>query len=445
MKTPLTPVPSLTSCDRETLLAYFDEAWILDTLLMKSLRDEATYYTQPDPLRNPLIFYLGHTTAFFINKLVDVGLLQPIAPAYETLFAVGVDPQTSQDLQTTLTEVSWPTVQEVWAYREQVYEAIVNLIQSIEITLPLTWDHPLWALLMGIEHSRIHFETSSMLLRQVPCEHLTRPQVWCYASDQPVSANQWLAMAGGSVQWGKAWTDPLFGWDMEYGQRQAMVDPFEVTQQMVSNQEFLTFLEADGYHLEEYWSLEGWTWRQTANVHHPRFWIPTASGYRYRALFDELDLPLSWPVEVNYYEAEAFCRWYGSGTRLLTEAEWRWLVQTYETDPQHPEDLLHQTGYHLCLQMGSPRPVNASPDHCHPQDLRGNLWEWSQDPFTPLAGFKPHPLYWDHAQPFFDEGHIVMLGGSWITNGSMAAKSYRNWFRPYFYQHVGFRLVRAAA
>jgi len=74
-------------------------------------------------------------------------------------------------------------------------------------------------------------------------------------------------------------------------------------------------------------------------------------------------------------------------------------------------------------------------------DLRGNVWEWLGDIFTPLSSFKPHYLYQDYSAPFFDNRHYMLLGGSWATNGYEATPYYRNWFRPYFYQHAGFRII----
>ncbi len=443
MKTiPSSPVPCLTSCDRDSLVEYFKATWALDDWLMQSIQAKATFYTQPDPLRNPLIFYLGHTAVFFINKLVQVGLGSRINPAYEQLFEMGVDPDSPQELKEASEGIKWPEVEAVWAYRDQVFELVSTLLQSVELSSPIDVEHPLWALLMSLEHSRVHFETSSMLIRQVPPDQLQQPEGWHYADDVARSTDVWLEVPGGAVQWGKSWTDPIFGWDMEYGQRQVEVAPFLVGQQMVSNQAFLEFVAADGYHCPEYWSVEGWAWREHYQVHRPKFWIPSVSGYRYRAMFEERSLPLHWPVEVNFYEADAFCRWKGEGSRLMTEAEWSWLVQTFEPqDPACTTDRLDTAGYNLNLTYGSPRPVSVQ-DTSDPQDLRGNLWEWSQDPFTPLDGFQPHTLYLNHAQPFFDDRHRVMLGGSWATTGTMAAKSYRNWFRPHFYQHVGFRLIR---
>ncbi|MBD2482688.1 5-histidylcysteine sulfoxide synthase, partial [Planktothrix sp. FACHB-1365] len=158
--------PQLDCCDRQTLLNYFQEAWQLEDLLLKSLVGEDTFYLNPDPLRNPLIFYLGHSAAFYINKLMRVGLLEEsLNQDYEILFGVGVDPATPTELNQAIAHLEWPDVTSAWKYREQVLEILSEFIEKTPITLPILPDYPLWALIMGIEHQRIHIETSSMLFR----------------------------------------------------------------------------------------------------------------------------------------------------------------------------------------------------------------------------------------------------------------------------------------
>ena len=199
----------------------------------------------------------------------------------------------------------------------------------------------------------------------------------------------------------------------------------------------------------------------TCRVKHPKFWQshntsengPNSSGavsngqsYRYRAMFDEIDLPLDWPAEVNHYEAMAFCRWKGDGIRLLTEAEWNRVLAIHgNTQAEH--------AYNLDYRWGSPCIVGWSEQSTQVAqtaqqakseqvyDLRGNVWQWLGDPFTPLPGFQPHYLYDNYSQPFFDNRHYLMVGGSWASTGAYASAQCRNWFRPYFNQHVGFRIA----
>ncbi|PPJ63524.1 5-histidylcysteine sulfoxide synthase [Cuspidothrix issatschenkoi] len=437
-------IPKLDICNSQTLLNYFENSWILEETLMKSLIGEDTFYLKPDPLRNPLIFYLGHSAVFYINKLIQVGLIKRrINPEYETLFEIGVDPETPAEIDAVIEGIKWPDVTEVWAYRDKVRAEIITIINHHSWDLPIHQDHPLWALLMGIEHSRIHFETSSMLLRQLPIDKLNRPQTWNYApTNGKNSDNQMREIPGGIVKLGKRQDDLTFAWDSEYGHLEGEVQPFLASQYLITNGEFLEFVQAGGYKNPEYWHSESWHWQQLYNIQQPKFWIPENNGkYRYRATFDEIDLPLDWPVEVNYYEALAYCQWQGVGTRLMTELEWNQALKISEKTSENPS---LENNYNLNLQFISPCPVGmfAGNNQAGLSDLRGSVWEWLGDTFYPLPGFQNHHLYPDQSAPFFGDKHQMMLGGSWATNGTMALPSYRNWFRPFFYQHVGFRTAR---
>lgn len=435
-----THIPQLDNCSLTILLNYFENSWEMEETLMKSVIKEETFYLNPDPLRNKLIFYLGHSAVFYINKLIQVGLLtNRINPQYETLFEIGVDPETPAELEEAIQGFNWPDVEKVWEYRNKARSEITAIINNTTLNLPIHQQHPIWALLMGIEHSRIHLETSSMLLRQLPIDKLQRPQRWNYApSNGEIPDNQMREIPGGVVKLGKNQDDLTFGWDSEYGNLEVEVKPFLASQYLITNGEFLEFVQADGYNNSNYWNAESWEWKQLYNVEYPKFWIVQENNYRYRATFDEIDLPLDWPVEVNHYEAMAYCQWKGKNTRLMTEAEWNQALKI-------SEDSRLSNNYNLNLQFISPTPVGMFSENNQSgiSDLRGNVWEWLSSRFYPLPGFQTHDLYPDQSAPFFDNKHFMMLGGSWATNGTMALPCYRNWFRPFFYQHVGFRIAES--
>jgi 5-histidylcysteine sulfoxide synthase len=437
--------PKLNKCDRQSIFYYFESAWQLEDMLMKSVVGEDTFYLNPDPLRNRLIFYLGHSAVFCINKLIQVGLLtERLNPDYEILFEIGVDPENPEELDQAIAHLQWPEVAEVWQYRAQAHQVIAELIQATAIDLPIHQNHPLWALMMGIEHQRIHVETSSMLIRQLPIERANRPEHWEYAPLNGYSPqNELIEVTGGIVNLGKAEHDTTYGWDIDYGDRTIEVNRFVASKYLITNSDFLCFVKEGGYENQDYWSKESWQWKTQSNTQHPKFWLPHNGSYRYRAMFDEIELPFDWPVEVNHYEAMAYCRWDGQDTRLMTEAEYH--LATYRNDEN--KDLEEEIGhYNLNLKFGSPSPVGwlkTAKSHSGLYDLRGNVWEWLSDRLTPLPGYKPHYLYEDNSALFFDDKHQMMLGGSWITNGTEALKYYRNWFRPNFYQHAGFRIAKS--
>ncbi len=432
--------PNLDSCNSQVILDYFQNAWKLEDLLLKSLIEDETFYLNPDPLRNRFIFYLGHSAVFYINKLIRVELLREhLNSHYETLFAVGVDPENPEELSHALSRIKWPQVAEVWQYRDQAYSLLSEFIQKTPITTPIRPNHPLWALMMGLEHQRVHIETSSMLIRQLPVAKLERPTQWQYApTNGKIPENEMIAVAGGVVKLGKPENSSTYGWDIDYGDRTITVPSFLASKYLITNADFLHFVKAGGYDNQEYWDEESWAWKTECNIQHPKFWIPDNGSYKYRAMFDEIELPLDWPVEVNHYEAMAYCRAQGQGTRLMSEAEWH--LATYGNGLVADAD-----NYNLNLKFGSPTPVGSLTTAKSPSglyDLRGNIWELLSNNLDPFPGYQTHFLYENYSEPFLDAKHNMMLGGCWITNGTEALEHYRNWFRPYFYQHAGFRIAQ---
>lgn len=433
----------LNNCKKEDILNYFKSAWELENILFKSIKNNQTFYLNPDSLRNPLIFYLGHSAVFYINKLLIVGLLnRGINPDYEQLYEIGVDPDTPDELQDAIASKQWHDVEALWIYRQQVRKKVTEIIEKTPLDLPITPQSQWWAIIMGIEHQRIHIETSSMLIRQLPVELIRKPSSWHYAESQgKPPKNEMITVKGGIVTLGNPEKAYLYGWDVDFGTKEVIVNDFAVSKYPITNYEFLQFVEAGGYQNPNYWQKEGWQWLQSNQVKHPKFWRESQDSYRYRLMYDEIDLPLDFPVEVNRYEAIAFCEYYSEQTgrnySLMTEAQWQ-IASQKEKDEDN--------NYNLNFKYISPTPVGSLETAKSDQgiyDLKGNVWEWLADTFTPLTGFQPHYLYQDYSAPFFDNRHYVLKGGSWATNGYEATPYYRNWFRPHFFQHAGFRLCQS--
>ncbi len=373
-------------------------------------------------------------------------LTNRINPDFEILFEIGVDPEKPEDIQGIFANLRQAKVEQVWTYRQQVYECVSGLIGNLTDTATIDFEHPLWALMMAIEHQYIHIETSSMLLRQLPVQKLQRPEHWQYAtsnnSENSRLTNPMIPIDGGIVKLGKPQNDYAYGWDIEYGDRVVSVLPFAASKYLVTNAEFREFVKAGGYENPDLWSETAWQWKVRHKVQYPRFWIAQGDDYLYRAMFDEIELPLDFPVEVNHHEAIAYCRWQGDrlglNLRLMSEAEWQ--LATYSAS-EHGKFSEYHSDHNLNLRYGSPQPVNELASNSGLHDLRGNVWEWLSDHLTPFDGYQPHDLYSSYSAPYFDDQHYMMAGGSWITNGTESGRYYRNWFRPHFYQHAGFRLA----
>ena len=430
---------------REELRRYFHDTYDAYEALFEPLTDKVAYFRRADPLRHPLIFYFGHTATFLVNKLVLAKLLPArINPRFESMFAIGVDEMSWDDLNEA--HYDWPQPEEVLQYRRQVRAAVDQLISSLPISLPIDWQSPFWPIMMGIEHERIHLETSSVLIRQLPIEMLDADHPAWRISDLDTApvANELIPVPGAPVTLGKPEEDGFYGWDNEYGRYECDVSTFSASKYLVSNREYLEFIQDGGYQTQSYWTDEGWNWVQFQKPLCPRFWLPQPDGsYKFRTMLKVIDLPWSWPAETNYLEAKAFCNWKAAKTgqpvRLPTEEEW---YRLYEYVELQDAPTWSRAPGNLNLEG----PASSVPVDTHAfkhgfHDIVGNVWQHTETPIRGFAGFKVHPLYDDFSTPTFDTKHNLIKGGSWISTGNEILKSARYAFRRHFYQHAGFRYI----
>jgi len=265
--------------------------------------------------------------------------------------------------------------------------------------------------------------------------------------------NALLPVPARTVDIGKKTGHRLYGWDSEYGSHSVDVPAFQASQLLVSNEEYLEFVKAGGYDQPEFWTDEGWRWRNYRKAKCPVFWVaqpdhPT-EPYRFRNMTNEQAMPWNWPAEVNQLEAKAFCNWRSARTgisiRLPTEEEWASLrLHTL------PEDVDIDTWAvapgninleHWCSSV----PVDTFKFEHGFYDVIGNVWQWTETPVDEFSGFRVHPVYDDFSVPTFDTRHNMIKGGSWISTGNSATFHGRYAFRRHFFQHAGFRFVQSDA
>jgi len=429
---------------RREILDYFEKTWFIDEKLYTQLKSDEVFYHRGDPLRHVLLFYFGHTAAFFINKLFLAKIIDiRVNSEFESIFAIGVDEMSWDDLNER--NYNWPSVDAVRDYRNKARQVVTNVILTAPLSLPITWSDPFWIILMGIEHERIHLETSSVLIRQLPLEEVVSGRFGKICTESGTAPqNEFLAVTGAEMHLGKSLNNSVYGWDNEYGKYTEQVSDFKTSKYLVSNGEFLAFVQARAYNSPEYWTEEGWNWRNFKQAEMPLFWRKNGDNYHLRLVAEEIAMPWNWPVEVNYLEAKAFCNWKmvneGKTFRLPTEAEWIRLAQHCQV----PDELEWETspGNINLEHFASPCPVDRfkSGDFF---DIIGNVWQWTETPITGYPGFKVHPMYDDFTTPTFDGKHNLIKGGSWISTGNEAIRDARYAFRRHFYQHAGFRIVES--
>ena len=440
---PITLTGSDTAQKREEIRNYFHTTYQQYESLFTIFKDDTVFYDQPEATRHPLIFYFGHTATFFVNKFMVAKIIDDrINPEFESTFAVGVDEMRWDDMEEA--RYAWPEIQKVREYRSKVADLVDELITTLPMALPITPESPWWVILMGIEHERIHIETSSVLHRQLPINQVRVLESFPLCSERGVAPqNSMVLIKGESITLGKEKSHHLYGWDNEYGEHTEQVNDFKCAKYLCSNAEFLLFVQDGGYENSDYWDEEGRGFLKHNNVKHPTFWIDKGAGdFSYRAMAEIIEMPMNWPVDVNYLEAKAYCRWKSdkekSAYRLLTEAEWYLLYQRagIEDVPAFDEKNANINFAHYA----SSSPINTFL-FGDVYDVVGNVWQWTETHMSGFKGFEPHYVYDDFSLPTFDTKHNIMKGGSWASSGNALTKHSRYAFRRHFYQHAGFRIV----
>jgi DinB superfamily len=225
------PQISFLNLTKGSVQDYFDNTWTLTEILMASLQGDAAFTVPPyHELRHPMIFYYGHTASLYVNKLRVAGLLKdPIDPYFEVLFETGVDEMSWDDLSKN--RMQWPAVSEVHAYRKKVYSRVSELIQSLseKDLATVNQKSPLWALFMGFEHERIHLETSSVLITELPptmvkfprgfpdyhksvAENISGASAQSPAKGVDYPVNSFIDVEAQQVELGKPKDYPSYGW-----------------------------------------------------------------------------------------------------------------------------------------------------------------------------------------------------------------------------------------
>jgi iron(II)-dependent oxidoreductase len=410
-----------------TLLDRLDQARAQTDKLFAIVRPDSLY-DRPIPERHRIVFYIGHLEAF------DWNLLRPgqsFDESLDRLFAFGIDPVDGE--LPSDQPGDWPVLEQVRRYAASVRKELEGADNVSELLLNT-----------AIEHRLMHAETLAYMLHQLPIEKKIR-QRQADVPDRDEPRAEAIQIPAGRTTLGLSRTSAEFGWDNEYDAHSVSVPAFAIDRYKVTNGQFLDFLKSGGYRDPGLWTPADWDWRSSSGVSHPAFWKRVGDSWHLRTMFNEIPLPLSWPVYVSHAEAAAYARW--AGKRLPTEAEWQRASHGSDSgdERQYPwgEDAAGPEHGYFDFDRWDPAPVDAFPHARSAFGLDGliaNGWEWTATPFGPFEGFKPYPFYEGYSANFFDGKHFVMKGGSPRTDQSILRRSFRNWFQPHYpYVYAGFR------
>jgi iron(II)-dependent oxidoreductase len=241
-----------------------------------------------------------------------------------------------------------------------------------------------------------------------------------------------------------------FAYDNERPRHTIDLRGFQIGRTPITNATYLTFVEGGGYERREWWSEEGWAWKEQYDITRPGGWTADLRAEWRLSKLEPLD-PRRPVVHVCWFEADAFAR--AHGARLPTEFEWEkaatWDQREQEARPFPWGKVPTVAGVHANVDHidCGPSPADAHPAAASPYGclgMIGDVWEWTSSHFDGYPDFRPHP-YREYSEVFFGSDFLVLRGGSWATRAKVATPTFRNWDYPARRQiFAGIRVARDA-
>jgi len=440
------PNPSKDRAPRgPALLRRLAEARARTDELFGIVRPEALY-DRPIAERHRIIFYIGHVEAFDWNLLGRGHFDLPAFDAtFDQLFAFGIDP-VGGGLPNDTPE-DWPARAQVDAYNLRLREALDERLAASLGASAQTAGETARLVNVAIEHRLMHAETLAYMLHRLSPGRKIAPADSPALAAPPVIERMVRIPAGLATLGMRRTDDGPFGWDNEFEEHGVTVPEFAIDAHKVTNGDYLNFVSSGGYQERSLWDDADWEWLQSSGTSWPAFWVLRGERVFLRTMFDEIPLPMDWPVYVSHAEAATYARW--AGKKLPSEAQWhraaygtpRGFERAYPWGGDAPES---DRG-NFDFARWDPAPVTAYPAGASAfgvEGMVGNGWEWTRTVFAPFPGFEPFSFYAGYSANFFDDQHFVMKGASARTAACLLRRSFRNWFQPHYpYSYAGFRCV----
>jgi ergothioneine biosynthesis protein EgtB len=379
---------------------------------------------QSMPDASPTKWHLAHTSWFFETFVLDPDGRRPFHPRFRVLFNSyynGVGEQHPRPQRGLLTR---PSLEEVLAYRAHVDRGVEALLDAgVEPDAAARVE-------LGLHHEQQHQELLLTDAKHLLSRNPLRPG---YRSDlaPPPSRRapplRWHRWASGIRSIGHAGSG--FHFDNEAPRHAVVSNGFELASRLVTNAEYLAFVEAGGYADPRWWLSDGFASLRAEGWAAPAYWERDGGAWTEQTLGGPRPLDPDAPVcHVSFYEADAYARF--AGARLPTEAEWEIAAAPA---PVHG-NLVERDHLH---------PVAAEPSADAPAQLFGDVWEWTQSPYVGYPGFEPAPGAIGEYNGKFMCNQMVLRGGSCATPADHVRATYRNFFPPAArWQFSGFRLAR---
>ncbi|WP_408607631.1 ergothioneine biosynthesis protein EgtB [Candidatus Nitrosoglobus terrae] len=394
------------------------------------------YVIQTVPDVSPPKWHLAHTSWFFEQFILIPNLkgYSPFHPMYGYLFNSYYEsagqfwPRFQRGL------LSRPTVAEIYEYRQHIDENMASL--AIQMEAKEEWETLITPLIeLGVNHEQQHQELLLADLKHIFATNPLRPAYQKLArSDLKEGAEikglDWCKFKGGLFFIGHVGKD--FAYDNEGPSHQVYLQPFRLARRLITNGEYLAFMEAGGYQEPRYWLSDGWSFARQQNWQAPLYWEQQHENWWYMTLNGMRPVWKEAPVcHLSYYEADAYARWVGY--RLPTEAEWEMAAQT-----------LPCQGNFLDSGMLQPLPASIIAGDTLDQ-VFGDVWEWTGSPYIPYPGYQPLSGAMSEYNGKFMCNQMILRGGSCLSTRDHLRASYRNFFPPHSrWQFTGLRLATDA-
>ncbi|MEL7534043.1 MAG: ergothioneine biosynthesis protein EgtB [Bacteroidota bacterium] len=385
------------------------------------------YVAQPVVFVSPPKWHLGHTTWFFETFLLQAYMegYELFHPRYAYVFNSYYEGAGERVQRSDRGNLTRPTVDKVYAYREYVDRHVERLLATIEIT-----DEIAYIVQIGLHHEQQHQE---LLFYDIQYILGHNPLFPTYKEGAQIEAHagtlslDWLEMEEGVYEVGH--DGQGFHFDNEGGKHRVFLEPYRIMDRLITNAEYLAFVEAGAYSQYQHWLEEGWRWVKENQIDSPMYWFKVDGQWQQFSMQGMHPLDLNAPVtHISYYEAQAFAKW--KGLRLPTEFEWEAACLHYAPEIPAIANLVDTEQYRPLARQG--------------KDFQfyGDCWEWTQSAYLPYPRYEAPEGTLGEYNGKFMVNQMVLKGGSCATPRDHIRPTYRNFFQAEMRWHyTGLRLA----
>lgn len=421
MSPPLKSDPAIPANSRQKLIADYQRVRNISLEICAPLMVD-DYQIQSGVETSPPKWHLAHVTWFFETFLLeafDPGY-RPVNPEYGYLFNSYYQTVGAMHARAKRGLLSRPTVDQVVHYRSEIDNRIVDWLNDCDESL---WQQAAFRLTLGLHHEQQHQELLFMDIKHNFWNNPLKPRYLqrCQPAIEETGKLAWEERTGGLITIGTDGNNG-FTFDNETPLHQVWLEPHRLSSRLITNSEFLDFMEDGGYIRPELWLSDGWSHIRNNQWIAPLYWENHDDQWLEFTLYGlEILNPSSPVAHISYYEADAYARW--AGKRLPSEAELE--TKLLETPV---------TGHFSESGVAHPQAGEGQ--------FYGSLWEWTASPYLAYPRFKPLEGSMGEYNGKFMCNQWVLRGGSCVTPENHIRPTYRNFFYPQDrWQFAGIRLA----